>query len=114
MNEKLHPSCRASRRQDTLFDIRRSSVSPPRPPLLRRTGVDFAVVKTRFGDVMNKAVLETIQSALKSSDGRAADWLQKIEALQKAPENRAHLKSLEGAKTYLKDLLRPFGTTSHG
>ena len=41
---------------------------------------------------------------MRSHDGKAALWLQRIIILQNAPEGRPHARALAVARAYLEDL----------
>ena len=49
-------------------------------------------------------IIDVIEQAMKSHDGKAALWLQRIIILQNAPEGRPHARALAVARVYLEDL----------
>lgn len=50
-------------------------------------------------------IVDVIEQAMKSHDGKAALWLQRIIILQNAPEGRPHARALSVAKAYLEELV---------
>lgn len=49
-------------------------------------------------------IIDVIEQAMRSHDGKAALWLQRIIILQNAPEGRPHARALAVARAYLEDL----------
>lgn len=46
-----------------------------------------------------------IEQAMSSHDNEAAQWLQRIAALQDSPDGQHHARALEIAKAYLEELV---------
>ena len=61
-------------------------------------------VATRTKMTSSAHIIDVIEQAMRSHDGKAALWLQRIIILQNAPEGRPHARALAVARAYLEDL----------